>query len=51
MKDLFLKANQFTPGGVHSPVRTCSQVNAQPLFWSRSAGSYLFDIHGKQYLD
>jgi glutamate-1-semialdehyde 2,1-aminomutase len=50
-QELFLRAKQFIPGGVSSPVRAFNVVGGNPLFFSRGNGAYLFDVEGKGYLD
>jgi len=39
------------PGGVNSPVRAFKSVGGNPLFISRAAGSRIFDIDGREYID
>jgi glutamate-1-semialdehyde 2,1-aminomutase len=50
-QELFLRAKQFIPGGVNSPVRSFKAVGGDPLFFSHGKGAYLFDVEGKCYLD
>lgn len=49
--NLFESAKYFTPGGVHSPVRSLKAVNAQPIFMDKAQGSYIWDIDNNRYLD
>ena len=39
------------PGGVSSPVRAFGSVGGNPPFISRGAGSRLWDVDGRQYID
>jgi glutamate-1-semialdehyde 2,1-aminomutase len=48
---LFQKALELLPGGVNSPVRAFRAVGAEPLFFSRGAGAYLYDVDGNAFLD
>ena len=50
-KELFLRAQQFIPGGVNSPVRSFNAVGGNPIFFSHADKAYLFDVEGKRYLD
>jgi glutamate-1-semialdehyde 2,1-aminomutase len=50
-QELFLRAKQFIPGGVNSPVRSFNAVGGNPIFFSHGNGAYLFDVEGKSYLD
>ncbi|WP_010273106.1 aspartate aminotransferase family protein [Paenibacillus senegalensis] len=46
-KELYQKANQFTPGGVHTSIR-----NVEPhLIFSGAEGAYIYDADGNRYLD
>ncbi len=47
----FDKANQYLPGGVNSPVRAFSGVDAGPLFIKSASGSKIYDIDGNEYID
>jgi glutamate-1-semialdehyde 2,1-aminomutase len=44
-------ARTLMPGGVSSPVRSFRAVGGTPVFISRGAGSKVFDLDGKPYLD
>ncbi|MCO4762577.1 MAG: glutamate-1-semialdehyde 2,1-aminomutase [Myxococcales bacterium] len=48
---LFDRAQQVTPGGVHSPVRAFGSVPGDPIFFSSAAGSEVTDADGKVYTD
>lgn len=50
-KELFLRAQQFIPGGVNSPVRSFNAVGGSPLFFSQGDKAFLFDVEGNRYLD
>jgi len=39
------------PGGVNSPVRAFKSVGGNPVFISRAAGSRVFDVEGREYID
>jgi glutamate-1-semialdehyde 2,1-aminomutase len=39
------------PGGVNSPVRAFRAVGGTPFFVARAAGSKLYDVDGKSYID
>src|SRR5689334_10351909 len=44
---LYEKANQFTPGGVHTSIR-----NVEPhLIFTGADGAYIYDADGNRYLD
>jgi len=48
---LYLKAKNFIPGGVNSPVRAFNGVGGYPLFIQRADGAYIYDVDGKAYID
>jgi len=48
---LFEEAKGYIPGGVNSPVRAFKSVEADPVFIDRSAGSRIFDVEGREYID
>ncbi len=50
-KALFERAQQVIPGGVNSPVRAFKSVNASPIFIEKAAGSRIYDVDGKEYVD
>ena len=49
--DLFLRAKQVTPGGVHSPVRAFRAVGGEPFFVAEAFGARLRDADGKEFVD
>jgi glutamate-1-semialdehyde 2,1-aminomutase len=48
---LFARAQARIPGGVNSPVRALRNVGGEPFFVERAAGSKIWDVDGKQYID
>jgi glutamate-1-semialdehyde 2,1-aminomutase len=48
---LFREAIRYIPGGVNSPVRAFKAVDAAPMFVDRAAGSKIYDVEGKAYID
>ncbi|MEU3962610.1 glutamate-1-semialdehyde 2,1-aminomutase [Streptomyces buecherae] len=48
---LFDRAGVVTPGGVNSPVRAFRAVGGTPRFMVSSAGPYLTDADGREYVD
>src|ERR671925_1529756 len=48
---LFAEAQRYIPGGVNSPVRAFRAVGGTPRFIARAAGSKVYDIDGREYLD
>ncbi len=48
---LFIKSNQFIPGGVNSPVRAFGAVGGNPVFIERGRGSKIYDVDGREYID
>ncbi len=48
---LFDRARQVIPGGVNSPVRAFRSVGGTPRFFTRGAGSQVWDAEGKAYID
>jgi glutamate-1-semialdehyde 2,1-aminomutase len=48
---LFARAQQYTPGGVNSPVRAFRGVGGTPRFIARGEGSRIFDVDGNEYID
>jgi glutamate-1-semialdehyde 2,1-aminomutase len=48
---LFSDASRYIPGGVNSPVRAFRGVGGEPVFIERAAGSRVFDVAGKGYID
>ena len=47
----FTQAQQVIPGGVNSPARAFGAVGGGPRFIDRGAGSRIFDIDGREYID
>ncbi len=45
------EAQKHLAGGVNSPVRSFKSVGGDPIFIERGCGSYLYDDHGKKYVD
>jgi glutamate-1-semialdehyde 2,1-aminomutase len=50
-RELFAAAERVIPGGVNSPVRAFRGVGGQPFFVDRAAGSRLWDVDDREYLD
>ncbi len=50
-RELFEQACQVIPGGVNSPARAFSSVGGTPVFFDHGAGSRLFDVEGRSYID
>jgi glutamate-1-semialdehyde 2,1-aminomutase len=48
---LFSRAQKRIPGGVNSPVRAFRNVGGDPFFVERAAGSKIWDVDGKEYID
>ncbi len=49
--ELFSRAQKRIPGGVNSPVRAFRNVGGEPFFVERAAGSRIWDVDGKEYID
>ncbi|HEY5895766.1 MAG TPA: glutamate-1-semialdehyde 2,1-aminomutase [Chthoniobacterales bacterium] len=49
--ETFARARQIIPGGVNSPVRAFRSVGGEPFFVERAAGSHIWDIDGREYID
>src|SRR5947209_8199446 len=49
--ELFQRALHRIPGGVNSPVRAFRGVGGQPFFVNRAAGSKIWDVDGREYID
>ncbi len=47
----FAEAIKVIPGGVNSPVRACKSVGADPIFFERGQGPFLYDVDGRRYID
>ena len=50
-EQLFERAQRTIPGGVNSPVRAFRSVGGTPRFFTRGAGSRLWDADGTEYID
>src|SRR5438477_2982160 len=48
---LFAEAKKRIPSGVNSPVRAFRNVGGEPFFVERAAGSRIWDVDGKEYID
>jgi glutamate-1-semialdehyde 2,1-aminomutase len=48
---LQLRAEQFFPGGVNSPVRAFRAVGSAPPFVASASGAWLTDVDGNRYID
>jgi glutamate-1-semialdehyde 2,1-aminomutase len=48
---LFEEAQHYIPGGVNSPVRAFRAVGGTPRFIARAAGSKVYDVDGREYID
>ncbi|HEY5754069.1 MAG TPA: glutamate-1-semialdehyde 2,1-aminomutase [Chthoniobacterales bacterium] len=49
--EIFARARQIIPGGVNSPVRAFRGVGGEPFFVERAAGSHIWDVDGREYID
>lgn len=49
--ELFLRARQTAPGGVHSPVRAFHGVGGDPVFVQSASGARFTDVSGRSYID
>ena len=47
----FAVAKSLFPGGVNSPVRAFKSIGGNPIFFSKGAGSHVWDIDGNEYID
>lgn len=50
-ESLHAVASRLTPGGVNSPVRAFRAVGGTPRFIDRAAGSKIYDVDGREYVD
>ncbi|MFZ4405547.1 MAG: glutamate-1-semialdehyde 2,1-aminomutase [Pseudobdellovibrionaceae bacterium] len=48
---LFQRALQVAPGGVHSPVRSFKGMDRSPIFFKHAEGAYLTSVEDKKYID
>ncbi len=49
--ELLEQAKHLLPGGVNSPVRSFASVGGDPFFVARAAGSKIYDVEGREYID
>src|SRR3954452_20896818 len=49
--ELYARALQRLPGGVHSPVRAMRAIGRDPVFVDRAEGAEIVDIDGNRYVD
>jgi glutamate-1-semialdehyde 2,1-aminomutase len=49
--ELYARALGLSPGGVNSPVRAMRSIGRDPIFLARGAGSKIWDVDGKEYVD
>jgi glutamate-1-semialdehyde 2,1-aminomutase len=47
----FAEARRWIPGGVNSPVRAFRSVGGEPILIERAAGSKIYDLDGREYID
>jgi glutamate-1-semialdehyde 2,1-aminomutase len=45
------RMKEIVPGGVNSPVRSCSSVLPNPLMVNKGLGALIFDVDGNAYID
>ncbi|MBC74476.1 MAG: aspartate aminotransferase family protein [Halobacteriovoraceae bacterium] len=50
-EQLFEKAKEYTPGGVHSPVRSFKGLHTTPRFMKKANGAFITDEEDKEYID
>lgn len=50
-QELFRRAQNVAPGGVHSPVRAFKSVGGTPVFFKSAKGAKLQSVEGKSYID
>lgn len=50
-KQLAKRAQEVIPGGVNSPARALKAVGADPIYFDRGDGPYLFDVDGNRFVD
>ncbi len=49
--DIMKRARALFPGGVNSPVRAFGGVGGEPFVAARGAGSRIWDVDGREYID
>lgn len=50
-KQLAKRAEQVIPGGVNSPARALKAVGADPIYFDRADGPYMYDVDGNRFID
>lgn len=50
-EELFKRALNVAPGGVHSPVRSFKGLDRAPVFFKKAEGAYLTSVEDKRYID
>lgn len=50
-KQLAKRAELVIPGGVNSPARALKAVGADPIYFDRADGPYMYDVDGNRFLD
>lgn len=50
-ESLHAESSKLTPGGVNSPVRAFRAVGGTPRYIARAAGSKIYDVDGREYVD
>lgn len=50
-EELFQRALNVAPGGVHSPVRSFKGLDRAPVFFKKAEGAYLTSVEDKKYID
>ena len=48
---LFEQAKKYTPGGVHSPVRSFKGLHTTPRFMKKAQGAFITDEENNEYID
>lgn len=47
----FERAKKVTPGGVHSPVRSFTNLDRKPIFFEKGDGPYLYSADNMRFID
>lgn len=50
-EELFERALNVAPGGVHSPVRGFQSVGGHPVFFKKGVGAKLISVENEEYID
>lgn len=50
-KQLAKRAELVIPGGVNSPARALKAVGADPIYFDRADGPYMYDVDGNRFID